>query len=115
MATTRSVQTLTLNNGTSPTFAAADATGDNYINNGKTYLLVLNGGASPVTCTAVNQIADNFGGAASSHNVAVSCPNGTTPTLIGPLDPFRFNDGNGRSNVTWSAVTSVTIAVVQGI
>lgn len=112
MATTRTPQVLTPNNGITPTYAAADATGDNFVNNGKTFLYILNGGVGAVTCTVTNQIADNLGGAASTHNVAVTCPNGTIPTVIGPLDPVRFNDGNSRANVTWSGVTSVTIAVV---
>jgi len=33
--------------------------------------------------------------------------------IIGPFDPRYFTDSNGFLNLSYSAVTSVTVAVIQ--
>jgi hypothetical protein len=94
--------------GLNPTLAAADAAGDTFPNDGKTYFEVKNGSAGAVTITANSVQACNFG---FDHDVAVSIAAGGAVRL-GPFPTNRFNDTNGEVSVTYSAATSVTVAAV---
>lgn len=102
------VQRITLN-GIAPTFQAADAAGDEFANSGQAYLHVRNGGAADITVTINSQQPCNYG---FDHDVQVSVPAGGE-RQIGPFLPGRFNDSNGRVHVSYSAVTGVTVAVVE--
>lgn len=95
--------------GLNPAFVAASAGGDTFANDGKTYLHVKNAGAAAVTAT-VNSIKPCDQG--SDHDAVVSVPAGGE-RLIGPFPPGRFNDPNGAAAVTYSDVTSVTVAAVR--
>src|SRR3954468_16571349 len=90
-----------------PTFVAAAGGGDQFTNNGKTLFEVKNGGGSPVTVTFVRQAACSQG---VVHTTTVSVPATTGDRICGPFDPAVFNDSNGFCQVTYSAVTSVTVA-----
>lgn len=96
--------------GLNKTYVSADVAGDTFLNDGQTYLFVKNAGASSinVTVTAVTQC--NHG---SLHNVVVAVPAGAE-VQIGKFDPARFNNASGLVSVSYSAVTSVTVAVVRG-
>lgn len=93
-----------------PSFAAAAGGGDQFANNGRTYYEVKNGGGSPVTVTFVRQKACDQG---TVHTTTVSVPATTGDRICGPFDPVLFNDANGFVQVTYSAVTSVTVAAVS--
>jgi hypothetical protein len=92
--------------GLAPTFAAADAAGDNFDNTGQEYLHVKNGSAAAITATVDSVRACNQG---FDHDASVSVPAGGE-RLIGPFHPYRFGVS---TQIAYSAVTSVTVAAVQ--
>lgn len=102
--------------GLTPTFAAANVGGDSFVNDqadgSRTFLRVKNTGSS------VNLIVDDPNskdpGSATAFNpdLTVAIPATTGDILIGPIGP-RFIDGNGSTNLAWSATpTGVTVAVL---
>lgn len=99
--------------GTAIAFGAAAGGGDSFnnigANAGRTVLLVKNGDASGKTVTINSQVPCNQG---FDHDVAVTVAAGATET-IGPFDPARWNDSSGLVQVTYSAVTSVTVAAMR--
>lgn len=103
---TLTVQTLAAT-GSVVTFTAAAGGGDEFANDGKTFFEVNNGGGAPITVTIVAESPCNQG---TLHDVVGSVTNGTVKKF-GPFDRQRFNDATtGRVGVTYSAVTSVTVA-----
>ena len=102
------VQAISLS-GLNPTFAAAAAGGDAFLNSGREYLHVKNGGASEVTITVNSQAACNQG---YDHNSVVAVP-AAGERLIGPFPKARFNDAAEKVQVAYSDVTSVTVAAVR--
>lgn len=99
--------------GTAITFGAAAAGGDSFNNTGanagRVILLVKNGDASGKTVTVNSQVPCNQG---FDHDQAVTVAAGATEA-IGPFAPDRWNDSSGLVQVTYSAVTSVTVAAVR--
>lgn len=95
--------------GVTPTFGAADVTGDKFANNGRQFLVVKNGGAASTTVTINSQKKCDQG---FDHDLEVSVA-ASAEKWIGPFDPNRFNDGSGDVNVAYSEVTSVTVAAVS--
>ena len=94
--------------------AAAAVSGDAYVNDGRTFLVVTNGGGSPITVTVVVQrtsVAVPGLGNVTFASIPVSVTNGTTKWIAVPSGPY--NDANGRVSVTYSAVTSVTVGAVR--
>lgn len=91
-----------------PSYAAATSGGDQFANDGKTFIHVKNGGTSK-TVTIGSQVACNQG---STHNTAVAVSSGGE-AMIGPFDPSRYSDTSGNCQLTYSAVTSLTIGVFQ--
>ena len=92
--------------GLAPTFAAASAGGDTFVNNPPTILRVKNGGAAAITVTVDSVRLCNHG---FDHDASVSIPAGAERDL-GPFDQERFG---GTASVAYSAVTSVTVAVIK--
>lgn len=88
---------------------AAAGGGDSFPNDGATALYVKNGSGAPITVTADAPNADNFGVVDASHDSAVAVAAGAE-RLLGPYPPGRFNDANGRVQLTYSGVTSLTVA-----
>ena len=105
---TLTVQQLT-SSGTGVTLTAAAAGGDAFANDGKTIFEVNNGGGSSMTVTLTSQNTCNQGG---THNGGGSVPAGAV-RRYGPLDRGRFNDATGLVQVTYSAVTSVTVGAYK--
>lgn len=95
--------------GLDPVYSAADVLGDTFANDGKLFLHVKNGDASPKTVTidSVAQCSHGF-----DHDIAVTIP-ASDEKLIGPFPAYRFNDANGKVKVTYSAITSVTVATFK--
>ena len=108
--------TLTVQNvnrvGLAPTYAAATGGGDKFAPTDRTWLHVKNASAGAITVTIVTPgtalpdvgIAD----------VAVSVPATTGERLIGPF-PYEFfaNPADGLADITYSGVTSLTVAAVK--
>lgn len=96
--------------GLAPTYTSASGGGDTFLNNGKTFLHVKNAGASAVTVTIDSKVLSNYG---TDVDIAVSVP-ASSERMIGVFDIGRFSDLNtGLANITYSAVTSVTVAVIS--
>lgn len=91
-----------------PTPAAAASGGDQFTNTGRQLLKVVNGGGSAVTVTVPAQVTCDQG---SSHNITNSVAAGATE-LMGPFTS-RYTDTNGYTQITYSGVTSVTVAVIS--
>ena len=89
--------------------AAADSEGDSWGNTGTEYLAVNNGSGSSITVTLAYQ--KQFDGAsATNRTVAVAAGR---LALIGPFPQHLYNASNQRASVTYSSVTSVTVAAVR--
>lgn len=95
--------------GTLYSLTAAAGGGDSFQNSGKEFIAVLNGsgGAITVTVAAQRGCAD-FGVTNAAHDIVVSVAAGAT-RLIGPFPTDKFNDSNGRVQITYSGVTSLTV------
>lgn len=88
---------------------AAAGGGDSFQNDGATALYVKNGSGAPITVTADAPNADNFGIIDNAHDSPATIAAGAE-RLLGPFPPGRFNDANGRVQLTYSGVTSLTVA-----
>lgn len=89
--------------------AAAAGGGDSFANTGRELLVVKNADASSKTVT-VDYVPTQDGQAVTDKAIAI--PAGQT-FVIGPFPPSLYNDAAGRVNITYSAVTSVTVKVVR--
>lgn len=96
--------------GTLVSTAAAAGGGDSFANTGQEVLYVNNGGGSPITVTITAQNTKYLQETVSNRTVSVT--NGTAQ-FIGPFPPAIFNDANGLVQITYSGVTSVTVAVFK--
>lgn len=95
--------------GVVPSATAAAALGDTFVNDGRTFLKVINGAGAPINVTIDSVINCDQG---EDHNVVVAVANGTT-RYIGPFPPDRFNNASGAVSVTYSAVTSITVGAFR--
>ena len=99
--------------GLAEVLVAAAGGGDSFDNNGLCLLEVVNGGGAPINVTIDDPGSVSPASAAAwNPDVVVAVANGATK-LIGPFPPFRFNDANGRVNVSYSAVATVTVRVIR--
>lgn len=94
--------------GLTPSFVAATGGGDDWINTGREFLYVKNGDASPMTVTVNSRVLSNY---ATDVDVEVSVP-ASSEKLIGAFPTQRFNDSTNKAAISYSAVTSVTVAVI---
>lgn len=95
--------------GLAPVFVAASAGGDEFVNSGRAVLHVKNGDTTDKTVTVNSQTPCNQG---FDHDVAVTVP-ASGERVIGPFPKNRFDDANGKIQITYSAVTAVTVAVIE--
>jgi len=86
---------------------AATAGGDAWLLQGREFLIVKNGDGSPHTVTIVSQ-KNSFGTQNAADDLVRSVAAGKI-AVIGPLSAIRFRDANGLAQVTYDAVTSVTV------
>lgn len=91
------------------TYAAAAAGGDAFVNDGRTRLRVKNAGAGSINVTINSQRACNQG---FDHD-EVAAVAAAEERELGPFDTGRFNDSTGKVQLTYSGVTSVTVAAVK--
>lgn len=101
------VQEITLD-GLVPSYVAADTAGDKFENNGSTMFHIKNGGGSPITATFTSVRACDQG---FLHDVDVVVGAGAE-AMVGVFDPYRFNTGAKQVEVSYTAVTSVTVAAI---
>lgn len=96
--------------GPAITLAAAAGGGDTVAPNDRLFLWVKNASGSPITVTVV--VPGTYFGQALP-DVAVSVPATTGERMIGPLDSRLADPSTGVISITYSAVTSVTVAAVK--
>jgi len=111
-----SVQNLTTT-GLAATLTAAAAGGDKFDNptDERTFLRVANGGGSSINVTISKQksVVNAAGyGAVATADLVVAVANGATKD-IGPFPAELWNDAAGQVNVSYSAVTSVTVGAIR--
>ena len=95
--------------GIIPTFNVTAVAGDSFLNNGKTFLHVKNASATAVNVTVDSKALSNYG---TDVDIIISIP-ATGEKVLGPFEVGRFNNNFGIANVTYSAVTSVTVSVIS--
>jgi hypothetical protein len=98
--------------GLVPSLAAAAGGGDSWQNTGNEFLEVANGGVGSINVTIAAQAGacQPYGVTNAAHDVVVAVGAGVTKR-IGPINPVAYNDSNGRAQITYSGVTSVTVGV----
>jgi hypothetical protein len=104
-----SVQQIDRTAGVVPSYGAANADGNAFVNDGRTMIHVKNGGGAPITATFLTP--GNVAGLAIADQV-VTVTNGTEK-MIGPFEPGLFNQSDGKVYVDWSGVSSVTAGVMR--
>lgn len=103
--------------GVSLAYVAASVGGDSFINNGREMYHIKNGSGSPVTVTFTSGASSgnkcSFGVAGTQHDKVVTV-GATSDDLVGPFNKDQFNDAADLAtvHVTYSAVTTVTVAVI---
>lgn len=97
--------------GLNPSYASADGTGDEFAWGRHTFLHVKNGDASEHTATIASQYSSDPPGL-TSNDLAVAIPAGEE-RIIGPLDEHAYKDSDGMVQVSYDAVTSVTVAAIS--
>jgi hypothetical protein len=95
--------------GIKPTYASCAGGGDEFVNSGREFIHIKNGHTSPQTVTVNSQTVCSQG---FDHDAAVAVTN-AEDRIIGPFPKSRFDDANGKVQLTYSGVTALTIAIVQ--
>lgn len=97
--------------GLNASYSAAASGGDAFGNNGNTFVHVKNGDASSKTVTLASQYSSPPVGTAQS-DLSVTIPAGEE-RMIGPFPQSGYNDGDSKVQISYDAVTSVTLAVIS--
>ena len=100
--------------GLEATYASATSTGDTFIADGRTFLHVINGGGAPITVTipATRPSVGLAGfGDIPIDDIAVVVTNGEERFIA--VDPAGHASA-GVATVTYSGVTTVTVAAIRG-
>lgn len=104
--------------GLTPSFVAAAVGGDTADNSdGKTFIHVKNGGGGSINVTitaaaGVSPVADPKLGTLTKANIVKSVAAGAE-AIIGPLKKQAFNNSSQQLSITYSGVTSVTVAALK--
>jgi hypothetical protein len=93
------------------------ATADVFANDGKTFLVFLNGNASARTLTISANDASKPGfGDIAVPDTTVTLPGSGTNggrQIVGPFPPDRFNNSSGQVSYTLDAATGMTVAAIK--
>jgi hypothetical protein len=103
-----SVQTVSLT-GLSASYTAAATAGDEFANDGRTFIYVMNADSAATTVTVASVTNCSYG---FDHDAVVSVPAGSE-IHIGPFNRSRFNAADGNVDVTYSSVASLTLAAIS--
>lgn len=99
--------------GLTPSFGACAGGGDVVDNSdGRTFLHVKNGSGGSITVTVAAQVASLVTGTHGTlpvSNVAIAIPAGAE-RIIGPFAKQAYNNASKQLAITYSGVTSLTIA-----
>jgi len=91
--------------GITPSYAAANADGNSFDNQGGSYLQVKNGSGSQITVTIPTPAKV---GGVDLEDITVTVAATTGDKVIGPFAPELFNQSGGVVHVNYSAVTTIT-------
>jgi len=97
--------------GILPTYGSAAAGGDDFSNDGKTFLHIKNGGGASINATVTSQVATPPAGTAAANKVVAVAAG--SEQMIGPINATGFNDASGKVQISYSAVASVTVAAIS--
>ena len=105
------VSQLDVTTGAAPAFVAAAGGGDKVVTDfsGRTFLVVKNGGGASITVTVVDPRISEAGVALTDPTYSVAAAG---ERWI-PLEGFFNNSSTGQIDITYSGVTSVTVAAVR--
>jgi hypothetical protein len=107
-----SVQSITTA-GLTPSFEAANGSGGQmFANNGRRFVRVKNASGSPITVTVLIP-ATLDGVAPANGGKQVTVPATTGDVVFGPFGATTYNQADGKVYLDFSAVTSVTLAVLE--
>ena len=95
--------------GLNPTFNAANAGGDSFANTGDEIIHVKNGSGGAIDVTIVTQATVDSQAVADR---VVNVPAGEE-RVIGPFPKATYNDSGDLVQLTYSGVTSLTVAVMK--
>lgn len=88
---------------------AAASGGDEFVNVAKTGFWIANASGGPETVTFDAPSTCNFD---ATHDAAVVVPDGFAGFIAHKLLASRFNDADGKVQVTYSSETGLTVAAV---
>jgi hypothetical protein len=104
------VQTI-LNTGILPTYAAAAAAGDSFVNNGRTFLHVKNANGGTARTVTINSLVNCSQG--FDHDLTISVT-ASSEKMIGPFEMSRFNNTASSSvTATYSSEADLTVAAIS--
>lgn len=99
--------------GLTPATVAASGGGDTIapasLDDSRTMLYVTNGGGSPITVTVADPGKTQAGNSGSAPAISVAAG----ATMLIPIAPGAISPSTGLASVTYSAVTSVTVAALR--
>ena len=104
--------------GLIPTYNSVAAGGDQFRNTGDVVLYIKNVNAATRTVTVTAQTSSvdipRFGTVAIA-DAAVTVSATTGEQFLGPFPAAVFNDGSNNAQITYSAATGLTVAVIKVI
>lgn len=96
---------------------AATSTGDAWIIQGRELIVLNNASGAPITVTVSTTVGagntgvpDNWGIVNAAHDVVLSVGAGKVGYIVASTVP-RFRDSNNLAQITYSAVTSLTVGI----
>jgi len=93
--------------GNTLSFANADAGGDRFINNGRTFVFIKNDDAGSITVTI-----DATSDAGLSYVDPTKVVAAGSIAVFGPFVPRQFSDLDGYINVTYTAATNIKVLAI---
>jgi hypothetical protein len=100
--------------GAAITYGACAGGGDSFINTGRERVHIKNASGGSITVTfSSGSNKCSFGVSNVAHDRVAAIPAGSDKWFdVFPVE--QFNDASGNCNITYSGVTSLTIAVLRG-
>ena len=92
-------------------YTAAAGAGDEFINDGFTFLHAKNGSGAAITITITSQVSPIPKGLAAA-DIALEVT-AAGEKMAGFFDQGAYNDSSGKAQLTYSDVTNLTIAAIS--
>ena len=109
-ATTLTIQDVS-RTGLQATYGSANTDGSYVPNNGDVVLHLKNTSGGAITVTA--KVQAKIGGLSAAADQTVQVPATSGDIMFGPFPPNLFNDQYGRVLITFSGVSSLTVAALR--